>query len=127
MAGDSLPAYLRVTVVAGAVTLLIGIAGMLWLPPPLEAAEPARVRLVAADPQIEGLAVEARWNDADGKGRREVGTPCADDLTWVFRDTPSDRPVVLVVTRRFGADDPEQIKYEEGFLRPGAVFELPLE
>ncbi len=127
-APDYPPAYLRVVVVFGAATLLIGIAGLLWLPPPIDAvAEPARVRLLVSGADETGFEVEAHWSDGAGATQKERGTPATTAMTWLFHTAPTDRPVVLVVVRRFGEEEQEKIKYEDGVLQPGAVFELRVE
>jgi len=124
---DTPPAYFRAVVVCGAATLLIGFAGMLWLPPWIDAAaEPARVHLLTTGTEA-GLEVEARWSDEEGKRQRELGTPAHDEMTWLFHTAPTDRPVVLVVVRRLSENEQQEIKHEEGLLKSGAVFELRAE
>lgn len=101
------PAYIRVAVLVGLATLLLGLSGLFWLEqrPPT----PAFVRVEGVAAELEAVPdlvfeVEATWEDADGELRGEAGTAGREPDVWLFYDAPAAAEVTLIVFRRTEAE-----------------------
>lgn len=118
------PAYLRICVVVGTVTLLVGIVGMFLLDRP----NPAFLRLhgvvdeMAVDPHV-AFEVEASWEDEQGELHGKAGTSGRDPDIWLFYDLPKGKEVTLVVYRITEAERREVLRATRP-LDPGKVTEL---
>ena len=97
------PAYMRVAVLVGLATLLLGLSGLFWLEqrPP----SPAFVRVHGVIDELEvspevSFEIEATWEDAEGELRGEAGTEGREPDVWLFYDAPAAKEVTLIIYRR---------------------------
>lgn len=122
------PAYVRIAVLVGLATLLLGLSGLFWLEsgPPT----PAFVRVLGvaedlkATPEIS-FEVEATWEDGDGELRGEAGTLGREPDVWLFYDAPVGTEVTLIVYRRNEAERRAVAQGTQPLAR-GRILELPL-
>lgn len=101
------PAYIRVTVLVGVATLLLGLSGLFWLEsgPP----SPAFVRVKGIKEHLERMPgvsfeIQATWEDDAGELRGEVGSQGREPDVWLFYDAPIAAEVRLMVYLRNEVD-----------------------
>lgn len=89
-ARERAPLYLKAAVIVGAATILVGIAGVVWLPDP-----PALPAFVRVDTTLApDTLLRARWTDRKGV-HTEDGVQGRERDVWLFYRVPDGVPVTL--------------------------------
>ena len=84
--------FLRTAVIVGAACVLLGVAGLVWLPDPPP--PPAFVRIDSV--LDEGTLVRTRWTNKRGV-YTEDGVRGREPDVWLFYETPTGKPVSIQI------------------------------
>ena len=110
------PLYLRAAVIIGATCVLLGLAGLVWLPDPPPV--PAFVRIDSV--LEEGTGLRARWTDKHGV-HTEDGVQGRETDVWLFYRVPSGKPVSLQIVAD-ASENARVVWQGPAVLESGAVF-----
>lgn len=124
------PLALRIAIVVGAVTLLVGIGAAVYLrlfldKPEAGVTDDLAVVVLTNVPKAQRLQVEATWAEGDFE-HREFGAPGTEPGVWSFQRAPVGEDLTLTVYTLDGAKRNVWLQRNVAFnLRERVVVTLP--